>query len=56
MSDAASTGVYRDAKSCTVSPRMAPLPWPPRFQYAWCARFTGVALLSAVAFMRTLST
>jgi hypothetical protein len=53
---AASTGVYRDAKSWTVLWRTSPLPAPPRFQYVCWARFTGVALFSAVAFICTLRT
>jgi hypothetical protein len=45
--------VYRDAKSWITWRSTSPLPAPARFQYAWLARFTGVALFSAVAFMRT---
>uniref|UniRef100_A0A0E0DF17 Uncharacterized protein n=1 Tax=Oryza meridionalis TaxID=40149 RepID=A0A0E0DF17_9ORYZ len=51
-----SSGVYRDADSCSVCPSTSPLPCPPRFQYVCCRKFTGVALFSAVAFMRSAST
>ena len=49
-----STGVYRDANTWMTCPSTSPLRWPPRFQYAWFARFTGVALFSAVAFIRAI--
>ena len=53
MSDA-STGVYSSLASIITWSRMLPEPWPPRFQYEWCARLTQVAL-SLVASMSTTS-